>query len=215
MKERRNKKIEDILRMNFPDFQWIGVCTENLSAKLEQSGFTQFLYFYHLALVASFMRHFYEDLIKNVLNIVLLNGNFLETHFKKSCSDTFYGLESFHVEYTAFMGELGVEGPLGKKLMALLSKKDENQTDYHKVVERNILTINGRSGEMFDKFYALFQVLLDIVNKIFTDVDAKPPKNIRNIRGIGGLKNSRLMNAIEKSFHAMNQVKELIRLLRE
>jgi hypothetical protein len=215
MKERRNKKIEDILKMNFPDFQWVGVCTASLSEKLEMNGFTPFLYFYHLALVSSFLRHFYEELIKSVLNIVLLNGNFMETHFKKTCSDNFYGLEAYHEEYKTFMEELGVEGVLGKKLMALLARKDENQADYRKVVERNILSINGRSGEMFDKFFALFQVLLEIVNKIFTDVDAKPPKNIRNIRGIGGLKNSRLMNAIEKSFHAMNQIKELIRLLRE
>lgn len=214
-KERRSKKVEDILRMNFPNYQWVGVCTISLSEKMEQSGFSPFLYFYHLALVSSFMHYFYEELIKNMLNIVLLNGMFMEQHFKKTCSDTFYSLEAFAEEFASFTLEIGVEGPVGKKLMGLLSKKDENQTDYRKVVERVILSINGRAGEYYDKFFALFQVLVDIVNKIFTDIDAKPPKNIRNIRAIGGLKNVRLVSVIEKSFHVINQVKELIKLLRE
>lgn len=215
LKEKRTRRIDTLMRKIFPEIKWVGIYTSGLSDKLEQSSYLSFSHCYQLAIINTFLQQYYLDLVKSVLNIVLLNGSFTEAHFKKTVSDTFYSMDKLNEEMAHLAEDLAVDGNTGKKVMSLIGKKDQNAAEYRKTIERNVVTLNGMASDIYEKFLPLYSGINDIITKIFTDIEAKPPRHLRNIRGIAGFRNSRFLSLVEKSYHILGTVKELIALLKE
>ncbi len=215
MKEKRTKKIDIHVKKIFTVFKWAGVYSIETSAKIEELGLIGFIYCYHLGIINTFLNTIYDETMKSILNLTVTNGLFIEKFFQKTVSDTFYSLDKFEEKLRDFIFDMKDEGVTGKKISSLLLKKEGNQIETRKTLERNTAYANTKAKELFDEFYPNFSLITDILTKLYNDIDTKPPKYLRNIRTIGGLKNSRYLSGLLKSYETIKSIKELILLLKE
>ena len=73
----------------------------------------------------------------------------------------------------------------------------------------------AKSEGLFDDFSSRFPSMLDIMTKLNSDIETKPPKCLRNIRTIGGLKNLKYLNSLSKSYEILKSLQELMLLLKD
>jgi hypothetical protein len=144
-----------------------------------------------------------------------MSGNFAEKNFQKKLSENFYITDKFIEKFRDFTSDLNPEGPSGKKLAIQLAKKDISPAEIKKGAERLIVTMNGTAKDLFEEFYGIYLDLSDIIQKIHQDSESAPPKYVRNIHTIGGLKNTRFLNTLDTSHRLMSSLKEIMRLLKE
>lgn len=215
IKEKKIKRIEISVKRIFNSIKWVGIYNIELSMKIEELDVIGFIYCYHIGIINTFLMSFYDEMIKTILNITVTNGLFIEKYFQKTVSDTFYAMEKFEEKIRDFNFDMNSDGLNGKKIINLMAKKDINPAEFKKNLERNAAYVNTRAKELFEEFFPNFILINDIVTKLYNDIDAKPPKYIRNIRTIGGLKNPKYLNAVMKSHEALNSIKDLITMLKE
>jgi hypothetical protein len=72
-----------------------------------------------------------------------------------------------------------------------------------------------KAGELFERFYPNFSVMVEIITKLHNDINSKPPKYLRNIRSIGGLKNLKYLNTLSESHETIKSIQELMILLKD
>lgn len=214
-KLRRFKKIEGFQKKIFDHVHWCGIYHSELSREVESSGILGFSYMYHVAAINGFYIKYYNDLIKSALNLLLVSGSFTEKNFHKMVSDTFYGLDQFYERFEEFHRDLESSGSLGKRLMSAVSKRGSSPSynEFKKLVEKQIVSINGKARDYAAEFFKLFTQLETIFQRIYEDVDAKPPRYIRNIRQIGGFRNVKFLQTVEKSKNLMLEMENLKRAL--
>lgn len=215
IKDKKYKRIENAFFRVFRNVEWVGIYNPTFSTQLENAGFIGFSHSYHLALMHNFIQLYYEEMIKPVINLALMNGIFGDKFFQKTLSETFYLVDKFLERYQLFEQELGVEGASGKKIISQLAKTDSVLPDQKKNAERLVTQINTRAKDFFEEFYPLFVTLSDVMSKFHTDLESKPAKYLRNIHSIGGVKNSRFLSQINSTFDSLSALKESVSLLRE
>lgn len=215
MKNKKMKKIEDAIHKIFDNVQWVGIYNPDYSKKLEQMDIAGFAYCYHIGIINTFLTNYYGDIIKGVLNLVLLNGIFADKFIQKNLSEIFYEMDKYQETFNDYIYDLGPEGTSGKKILSILSRPEYQPAENKKILERNILLVNNKAKDLFDRFSFFYTNISDIITKIYHDMDLKPPRNIKNIRSIGGIKNVKFLNSVERSFDIVNSLKESISVLRE
>lgn len=215
IKDRRTKKIEGFIRKLYPDLMWVGVYNKQLSEDLETAGYIGLGYSYHLAIVYTFVKKYYGDLIKTTLNILMLNGVFSEKNFHKLLSDSFYAMDKFAEKLEVFAEDMKPEGASGKRLLMMLSRKNNYQPDQKKTTEKQIVAMNGIARDLIEEFWKLYGELFTIISSVYRDIDLKPPKYVRNIRAIGGFRNVKFLQSIEKSYQILTEMDDIVRLLKE
>ncbi len=215
LKEKRIKKLETFIKKNFNSIQWAGIYNIETSGKIEEFDTIGFIYCYHLGIINTFLKTVYDDILKGIMNLTVTNGLFIEKYFQKTVSDTFYSMEKFQEKLRDFIFDINVEGVSGKKILNLLMKKEGNPVETKKTLDRNVSYENIKAKELFEEFYPNFSLITDIVSKLYNDIDTKPPKYLRNIRTIGGLKNPKYLNSLMRSYESLKSIKELFNLLKE
>ncbi len=215
LKEKKLKKIESLVKKIFASIKWVGIYSIEQSKKIEEMDTIGFIYCYHLGIINTFLMNLYDESIKSILNLTVTNGLFIEKYFQKTVSDTFYTMEKFEEKIRDFNFDMNSDGVAGKKIVNLMSKKDINPAEIKKTLERNVAYANTKAKELFEEFFPNFIIITDIITKLYNDIDTKPPKYIRNIRTIGGLKNPKYLNALMRSHESLNSIRELITLLKE
>lgn len=215
IKYKKRQKIEDNIHKSFNAIQFVGICNPVLSEKLEENGFVGFTYHYQVGVINTFLKAYYEEIIQGIINTVLMSGVFMDKHFQKNVSDTFYEMEKFQEKFKDLVKDIEQEGATAKKILSELARKDLTPVDQKKSVDRYIITVNGKAKDLYDQFYGLFAGITDILGKLFTEIEAKPPKYIRNIHTISGLKNARFLNYITNMANILGGVKESMGLLRD
>lgn len=215
IKYRKRQQIEENIRKSFNAIQFVGICNPVLSEKLEENGFIGFTYHYQMGVMNTFLRAYYDEIIKTIINTVLMSAVFIDKHFQKNVSDTFYEMEKFQEKFKDLAKEMEQEGVTAKKILAELARKDLSPAEQKKSVDRYIITVNGKAKDLFDQFYGLFAGINDILGKLHSEIEAKPSKYIRNIHTISGLKNARFLNYITNMANILSGVKESMGLLRE
>ncbi len=215
IKEKKQKKIEEAINKVFERISWLGVYGPDLSDRLESSGTLGLSHIYQLGLINTFFINYYIDIIKPFLNILLMNGIFLEKHQQKNASEFFYLMEKFEEKFRYFHEEMKPEGSTANKIFSLLTKKEGNSIDHKKSLEKFISSVNGKAKELFDDFYNLFTTMVFINHNLHDDINSKTSKYIRNIHYIGGLKNTKLLQNIERSYQVMLPIKDIIDLMRD
>lgn len=145
IKEKKQKQIENTIKKVFNTIKWAGIYNADFSEKIENDGFLDFIYCYHIGMANTFLNLYYDEMVKNVLNIVSMSGVFTEKFFKKNVSDAFYRMEKFEEKFKEFLFEMNPEGIEGKKIIDLLSRKEENRGELKKSLERNIMSVNNKA----------------------------------------------------------------------
>jgi len=212
---RKKRALESLSHQMFGQMKWVGIYNIELSDEIEKIGFTGFFFTFHVGTVAQFLERYYNEFLKNTINILLLNGVFSEKNFHKLMSDTFYAMDKFIERFNEYMADVSPEGSEGKRLLTLLARKDSVNPENRKIVEKHIVTINGRARDLFEEFNRHFSSILTIITKVYKDIDAKPPKYIRNIRSIGGFRNVKFLQSLEKGMKILQGVQELTVLLKQ
>lgn len=212
-KERKKKKIEEALKNSFDTLLWTGIYSQQIAEKIDEMGYLSFSYAYHVAIINTFIEKYYTEFVKSSINILLLNGSFTEKNFHKLVSETFYSMDKFVEKFRAFSDDVKDSGPTAKRLMNLLSKSGSFQHEHKKMTEKHVVTLNGKAKDLFDEFVRLFNSLKTILRNVFNDIDSKPPKYVRNIRGIGGFRNVKFLQAIEKSNTVLGSMDDILQLL--
>jgi len=215
IKEKKMKKLEDSARKVFNTIKWSGIYNNEYSKKVEEIFDTGFNYCYHIGIINTYITDYYNEMIKNVINLIVTGGIFVDKFFQKSVSDTFYSMEKYEEKLRDFNFEISEEGLNGKKISSSISKKENIPPDQKRNMERIITGINVKAKDLFDEFYSHFVAIADIISKIYSDITSKPPKYIRNIRTIGGLKNNKFINTTIKCFDSLQPIKELIIILKD
>jgi hypothetical protein len=215
LEEKRSTKIEVYIKKLFPVFKWAGIYNSDISNKIEEFGISGFYYQYHLGIINTFLDSIYDQSIKNLLNLTASSGLFTDNYSQKTVSDTCYSLEKFKEKLFDFIFEMNESGVFGKKIISLLDKKEGNPIETKKTLERNINSANMKAGEIFNGFYQNFSVMVDIITKLYNDINTNPPKYLRNIRSIGGLKNLNYLNTLSESHETIKSVQELMILLKD
>ena len=139
----------------------------------------------------------------------------MEKNFHKLTSDTFYALDKFIERFNEFAEEVSPEGAEGKRLLTLLGRKESVMPENRKIVEKHIVTMNGKGRDLFDEFQRHFSSVHTIIAKVYKDIDSKPPKFIRNIRAIGGFRNVKFLQTLEKGMKILQGMQELVNLLKQ
>lgn len=213
IKDRRNQKLEGHIKKLFVPVKFMGIYNVNLSDELEKENILGFTYAYNMGIIFSFMERYYSELIKTTLNKLLLNGSFTEKNFHKMISDSFYGLDNYYEKLTSVNEEFVPEGPMAKKFLSLIARKNQHP-DQKKIIEKQIVVINGKMKDLYEEFLPLFSSMSVVIARVFTDVDAKPPKYVRNIRAIEGYQNVKFLQILEKSNQILQVMQELLNLLK-
>jgi hypothetical protein len=214
-KEKRNRKVDIAVKKLFPSFKWAGIYNSEISGKIEAMGISGFSYHFHLGIINTFLWTDYNETVKAMLTLTVTNGLFSEKYFQNTLSDTFYFIEKFEERLRDFIFDLDEEGVSGKKIAGLLVKTDINPNEARKNLERSVAYANVKAKELFDEFSSRFPALMDIMIKLNNDIDTKPPKYLRNIRTIGGLKNLKYLNSLSKSNEILKSIQELMILLKD
>lgn len=215
VRTKKRQKIEENIRKSFNVVQSVGVYNANLSGKLEENGFLGFAYAYPVGVVQTFLKSYYDEIIQDLLNTFLMSGVFADKHFQKTMSETYYEMEKYQQKFREFCAEVSQDGPTAKKIMNELARHDLTAADHKKTVDRLIVGLNSRAKELYEQFYGLFSGIADILGKIHSDIEAKPPKFVRNIHSVSGLKTTRLLNYVANMTNILSSVKESLGLLRE
>ncbi len=215
LNEKRAKKIEVYIKKLFPVFNWAGIYTSDISNKIEDFGISGFYYHYHLGIINTFLDSIYDQSIKSMLNLTVSSGLFTDNYFQKTVSETFYSIEKFKENLLDFILEMNDYGAVGKKITTLLYQMNGKPIETKKMLERNISYANMKAGELFDRFYPNFSVMVEIITKLHNDINSKPPKYLRNIRSIGGLKNLKYLNTLSESHETIKSIQELMILLKD
>ncbi len=215
IKTHKQKDIEAHVHKIFSKLYWVGIYTQSVSDDLNRYQYPTFQYTHYLAVIYSFISLHYKEIMKNSINILLLNGVFSEKNFHKQLADTFYAMDKYIANFEEFNNELQANGVTGKKLLSFLNKKVSYHTENRKIVEKIIVSINGRAKDFCSQFYKLFNSFFQILTKVYKDIDAKPPKYVKNIRSIGGFKNLKFLQTIEKSHYILKNIKTTVHLLQD
>jgi hypothetical protein len=208
-------KIEQTVKKIFNSIQWAGLYSNEISSQLQENGSAGFLYIYPIGIANTFISECYEPFTKGLLNIVLMNGIFIEKYFQKSLAENFYDMEKFEDKFREFLFEMSIEGYTGKRISGLLKRQDSSPSETRKNMEKYVTTINTKAKELMSKFFTLFFEISEIVVKLYKDSERKTPDHVRNMRSIGGLKNQKLLASLEKSYTIVSSLKEAVQLLRE
>lgn len=215
IKYKKRQKIEENIKKSFNVVQFVGIYNPVLSQKLEENGFTGFNFNYQVGVVNTFLNAYYDEIIKNIINTVMMSGVFMDKHFQKNISDNFYEMEKFEQKFRDFSKDIDQEGVTAKKILTELARKDITPAEQKKSVDRLIVTLNGKAHDLYEQFYGLFAGVTDVISKLYSEIDAKPAKYIRNIHTIMGLKNARFLNYVTNMATILTGVKESMGLLRE
>jgi hypothetical protein len=215
IRSRRKRTLENLSHQLFGQMKWVGIYNIELSDEIEKIGFTGFFFTFHIATVMQFLERYYNEFLKNTINILLLNGVYSEKNFHKLTSDTFYAMDKFVERFQLFAEDVSPEGTEGKRLLGLLARKDSTMPENRKIVEKHIVTINGKARDLFEEFNRHFSSIHTIISKVYKDIDSKPPKYIRNIRSIGGFRNVKFLQSLEKGMKILQGIQELTVLLKQ
>lgn len=215
IKSRKKKKIASYTRKLFSQIVWVGIYNLQLSEELEQSGYLGFPYTFNLAIINSFFLRYYNTVIQQTINVLILNGIFTEKNFHKMVSDTFYNMDKFSKKFEIFKEDMKNEGSVGKRLLKLLARKDNFQNEHKNTVEKQIVSINGRARDLYEEFDRLFSAISDVIKKVNADITAKPPRYVRNIRGIGGFRSTKFLKDVEKSDKTLTTMRDVMMMLKE
>lgn len=210
IKEAKLRKIEVFISKLFPDLQWVGVYTQKMADGLEQDGYMGFTIPYQISVIYNFLEKYYKTLLKNTINILLLNGVFMEKNFQKLVSETFYNMDKFITRFDSFVEEIQADGNTGRKLTKELAKKNNTLTENRNAVEKIIVGINGQARDRFDEFTHLFSAITTIITRVHSDVESKPPKFIRNIRNIGGYQSSRFISSLANGQNILQMMQSIM-----
>ncbi len=210
IKDNRIKKIEVYINKLFQDMQWVGIYTSSMADGLEQDGFIGFTLPYQIAVIYNFLEKYYKTLVKNTINILLLNGVFMEKNFQKLVSETFYNMDKFISRFDTFVEEVQADGPTGKKLTKELTKRNTSIVENRQAVEKIIVHINGQARDRFEEFAHLFSSMATIISRVFSDIESKPPKFIRNIRNIGSYQNSRFISSLQNAQNILQMMQSIM-----
>ncbi len=213
-KERKSKEIESYVNKIFKNIEWVGIYNNDTSEKLEARGFGSFEYIYQIATINTFLTDYFNTTIKSFLSLVLLSGFFLDKFFQKTLSELTYDLEKFEEKFNHFYAEMQREGNTAKKIIGYLERRDVT-SDIKKTVERLITAINTEAKELFAEFSNLFFIMEDCIDKLRKDIDLHPLKFLRNIRSIGGSKNTKILTTLIEDNEKLKELKEVISFLRD
>lgn len=213
-KERKSKEIESYVNKIFKNIEWVGIYNNDTSEKLEARGFGSFEYIYQIATINTFLNNYFNTTIKSFLSLVLLSGFFLDKFFQKTLSELTYDLEKFEEKFNHFYIEMQRDGSTAKKIIGYLERRDIT-SDIKKTVERLITSINTEARELFFEFANLFFIMEDCIDKLRKDIDLHPPKFLRNIRSIGGSKNTKILTTLIEDNEKLKELKEVISFLRD
>jgi hypothetical protein len=213
--EKKNRKIDISVKKLFTSFKWAGIYNSDISGKIETFGINGFSYHYHLGIINTFLWTDYNETIKAMLTLTVTNGLFHEKYFQNAVSEIFYFLDKFEEKLRDFIFDMNENGVSGKKITSLLEKKEGNLLENKKNLERSTAYANVKAKELFDEFSSRFPSMLDIITKLNSDIETKPPKYLRNIRTIGGLKNLKYLNSLSKSYEILKSLQELMLLLKD
>lgn len=215
IRSHKQKDLEAHLHKIFPNLFWVGIYSQAVNEDLEKNEYPSFKYSHYMAVIYSFLTVYYKEIMKNSINILLLNGVFSEKSFHKQLSDTFYSMDKFVNSFEEIVGELQADGNTGKKLLSFLNKKISYHTENRKIIEKMIVNMNGKAHDLCNQFTKLFNNFSQLITKVYNDIDAKPPKYVKNIRSIGGFRNVKFLQSIEKSQYIMKNLKTTIHLLQD
>ncbi|MCX7820215.1 MAG: DUF5312 family protein [Brevinematales bacterium] len=213
-KERKSKEIESYVNKIFKNIEWVGIYNNEFSEKLEARGFGSFEYIYQIATINTFLTDYFNTTIKSFLSLVLLSGFFLDKFFQKTLSELTYDLEKFEEKFNEFFSEMQKDGNTAKKVIGYLERRDIT-ADIKKTIERLITNINTNAKELFNEFANIFFIIEDCIDKLRKDIDLHPPKYLRNIRSIGGSKNTKLLTTLIEDNEKLKDLKEVISFLRD
>ncbi len=210
IKDARIKKVEVFINKLFSDLKWVGIYTSKMAEALENEGYIGFTHPYQISVVYNYLEKYYNTILKNTINILLLNGNFMEKNFQKLVSETFYNMDKFITRFESFVDDMQADGSMGKRLTKLLANKSSKLGENKNTVEKNIVHINGQAKDFFEEFSNLFSSVATIISRVFADVESKPPKYIRNIRGIGGYQNSKFISSLQSGHNVMQMMQSIM-----
>ncbi len=213
-KDKKSKEIETYVNKVFKNIEWVGIYNNEVSDLLEGRGFGSFEYVYHIATINTFLTDYFNNSIKGFLSLVLLSGFFLDKFFQKTLSDLTYDLEKFEEKFNDFYREMQKEGGTAKKVLGYLERRDIT-SDIKKTIERLITSINSNAKELFSEFSNIFFILHDCIEKLRKDVELHPPKYLRNIRSIGGTKNTKIITSLIEDNEKLKDLKEVVSFLRD
>jgi hypothetical protein len=210
IKDNKIKKVEVYINKLFSNMQWVGIYTANMAEALENEGYIGFTHPHQIAVIYSYLDKYYNTILKNTINILLLNGSFMEKNFQKLVSETFYNMDKFIERFEVFVDDMQADGSTGKRLTKQLARKSSKIGENKNAIEKSIVHINGQAKDFYEEFSSLFSSVATIISRVFTDIESKPPKYIRNIRGIGGYQNSKFISSLQNGHNVMQMMQSIM-----
>lgn len=145
---------------------------------------TNFMWVMPLRVLKTFLKRYYSEPIRNVVNDIVVEGLFTNPASKTSFSQTVFAVNDSLNLITQFENSFGTNQKYSLSLINNLISDSHKNIEFSKKLTNLVDTINNEAKEIIQKVSSLLLLLHENLNDCITDTKRSKSELVSNLKGI-------------------------------
>jgi hypothetical protein len=212
LKDIQEEKVSKILikLFNSDDFETLKNYTKASKENLYKKGARSFNYTEPLNYLKKFIMEIYNRYIRDAINKLLVEGDFVQKEFNRECSAAFIDCNSLMDDIRRFDEEYMSDEQMGGRIQKILPAIMRDQKMLV-MLNKEIDEIDDEARKIIELGIGAFAAVLSVCKTVVTEYKNNGNDILTNIKGINGSENK---DYIEKIVRAYNETQAIYALLK-
>ena len=214
LKDIQEEKVSKILVKLFgsDEFETLKNYTKAAKENLYKKGARSFNYTEPLNYLKKFIMEIYNRYIRDTINKLLVEGDFVQKEFNRECSAAFIDCNSLMDDIRRFDEELMSDEQVGGRIQKILPAIMRDQKMLV-MLNKEIDEIDDTAAKIIEQGLSAFAAVLNVCKTIVIEYKNNGTDILSNIKGISGQDNKEYIEKIVKAYNDTQAIYALLKFM--
>lgn len=216
-----NEKAKEFLMQSILDFfnvrtvkdlSYAGFYTPESQEYFENNDIKSMEYVKALAIMLTFLKIYYEGFLREVINTIVVKGNFVKKSDSENFSALYYSLDDVIEKLRDFIAQELEPSEKGNNIILELLHNKKDLTPVEKKTIKNKLKKNDMAiSEYLEKIVETYYKIMVSLKKVGADFKKRYPEFLANFQQLSGIKGRSFSSSVEESLRILDTFFDIMR----